>query len=74
MPTWTIPRNGDEIGENELLVVSFGTSFNSSRVADIKGIEDALQAAYPIGPSAALSPHRSSSTMCRPAMARKSIT
>ena len=40
-------RNGDEIGENELLVVSFGTSFNSSRVADIKGIEDALQAAYP---------------------------
>ena len=41
------PRNQDEIGENELLVVSFGTSFNNSRVADIKGIEDALQAAYP---------------------------
>ena len=41
------PRNEDEIGENELLVVSFGTSFNDSRVADIKGIEDALQAAYP---------------------------
>ena len=41
------PRNQDEIGENELLVVSFGTSFNDSRVADIKGIEDALQAAYP---------------------------
>ena len=40
-------RNQDEIGENELLVVSFGTSFNDSRVADIKGIEDALQAAYP---------------------------
>ena len=40
-------RNQDEIGENELLVVSFGTSFNGSRVADIKGIEDALQAAYP---------------------------
>ena len=37
----------DEIGENELLVVSFGTSFNDSRVKDIKGIEDALQAAYP---------------------------
>ena len=34
-------------GENELLVVSFGTSFNGSRAADIKGIEDALQAAYP---------------------------
>ncbi len=41
------PRNADEIGENELLVVSFGTSFNNSRAADIKGIEDALQAAYP---------------------------
>ncbi|MBU5434972.1 sirohydrochlorin cobaltochelatase [Pseudoflavonifractor sp. MSJ-37] len=41
------PRNQDEIGEKELLVVSFGTSFNDSRAADIKGIEDALQAAYP---------------------------
>lgn len=41
------PRNQDDIGENEILVVSFGTSFNSSRVADIKGIEDALQEAYP---------------------------
>ena len=40
-------RNQDEIGENEILVVSFGTSFNDSRVADIKGIEDALQTAYP---------------------------
>lgn len=40
-------RNQDDIGENELLVVSFGTSYNDSRVADIKGIEDALQAAYP---------------------------
>ena len=41
------PLNQDEIGENELLVVSFGTSFNDSRAADIKGIEDAIQAAYP---------------------------
>ena len=41
------PRNQDEIGENELLVVSFGTSYNGSRSEDIKGIEDALQAAYP---------------------------
>ena len=40
-------RNEDNIGENELLVVSFGTSFNGSRAADIKGIEDALQEAYP---------------------------
>ena len=41
------PRNEDGIGDNELLVVSFGTSFNDSRAADIKGIEDALQEAYP---------------------------
>lgn len=41
------PRNQDEIGENELLVVSFGTSFNDSRAEDIKGIEDALAEAYP---------------------------
>ena len=41
------PRNQDEIGEKELLVVSFGTSFNDSRVADIKSIEDALQEANP---------------------------
>ena len=41
------PLNGDEIGENELLVVSFGTSFNDSRAEDIKGIEDKLQEAYP---------------------------
>ena len=41
------PRNQDEIGENELLVVSFGTSFNDSRAEDVKGIEDALAKAYP---------------------------
>ena len=41
------PLNQDDIGENEILVVSFGTSFNDSRVEDIKGIEDALQEAYP---------------------------
>ena len=41
------PRNQDEIGENEILVVSFGTSFNDSRVADIKGVEDAIAAANP---------------------------
>ena len=41
------PRNQDEIGENELLVVSFGTSFNDSRAEDISGIEKALEAAYP---------------------------
>ena len=41
------PRNEDNIGDTELLVVSFGTSFNDSRAKDIKGVEDALQAAYP---------------------------
>ena len=41
------PANQDEIGEKELLVVSFGTSYNESRALDIKGIEDALRAAYP---------------------------
>ena len=41
------PRNADEIGENELLVVSFGTSFNDSRAKDIGGIEKALEAAFP---------------------------
>jgi len=41
------PRNADGIGENELLVVSFGTSFNDSRATDIKAIEDALEEANP---------------------------
>ena len=36
------PLNEDNIGENEILVVSFGTSFNDSRAEDVKGIEDAL--------------------------------
>ncbi len=39
--------NQDNIGENELLVVSFGTSFNDSRVQDISAIEKALQEANP---------------------------
>ena len=41
------PLNQDDIGENELLDVSFGTSFNDSRAEDIGGIEKALQEAYP---------------------------
>ncbi len=41
------PLNSDDIGENELLVVSFGTSFNDSRANDIGGIEKALTKAYP---------------------------
>jgi len=39
--------NQDGIGENEILVVSFGTSFNDSRAKDISGIEKAIAAAYP---------------------------
>ena len=41
------PLNADEIGENEILVGSFGTSFNDSRATDIGGIEKAIQAANP---------------------------
>ena len=36
-------RNQDEIGENELLVVSFGTSYNDSRRLTIGAIEDAME-------------------------------
>ena len=48
-------RNEDNIGENELLVVSFGTSFNDSRVKDIKGIEDACR---PLPAGACAAPYR----------------
>ena len=41
------PLNSDDIGDNEILVVSFGTSFNDSRVEDISGVEKALASAYP---------------------------
>ena len=41
------PRNGDEIGEKEILVVSFGTSYNDSRAKDIGGIEGYLAQAFP---------------------------
>ena len=41
------PLNADEIGEKDLLVVSFGTSFNDSRRLTIGGIERALQKAFP---------------------------
>jgi len=41
------PLNQDGIGESELLVVSFGTSFNDSRRLTIGGIERALAAAFP---------------------------
>ena len=40
------PRNADDIGESELLVVSFGTSYNDSRRLTIGGIEAALDEAF----------------------------
>ena len=41
------PLNSDGIGENEILVVSFGTSYNDSRVATIGAVEEAIQDAFP---------------------------
>ncbi|MBR4475041.1 MAG: sirohydrochlorin cobaltochelatase [Oscillospiraceae bacterium] len=41
------PRNQDGIGERELLVVSFGTSFNDSRRLTVGGIESAIEKAFP---------------------------
>ena len=41
------PGNADGIGINELLVVSFGTSFNDSRAEDIYGVEQYLAQKYP---------------------------
>lgn len=41
------PLNQDGIGKNEILVVSFGTSYNDSRVEDIGSIEKAVQEANP---------------------------
>ncbi len=41
------PRNQNDIGEKELLVVSFGTSYNDSRRLTIGAIEQALEEAFP---------------------------
>ena len=40
-------RNQDEIGDKELMVVSFGTSFNDSRRLTIGAIENAMEEAFP---------------------------
>ena len=45
--TLDLVRNEDGIGENELLVISFGTSFNDSRRLTIGGIEAAIAEALP---------------------------
>ena len=42
-------RNQDEIGDMEILVVSFGTSFNDSRRLTIGAIENAIEEAVPEG-------------------------
>ena len=41
------PRNADEIGENELMVISFGTSYNDSRRLTIGAVEGAMEEAFP---------------------------
>ena len=41
------PLNQDEIGGKEILVVSFGTSYNDSRAKDIGGIESYLAKQFP---------------------------
>ena len=41
------PRNQDEIGESELLVASFGTSYNDNRRLTIGAIEEAMEAVFP---------------------------
>lgn len=41
------PRNADEIGENELMVISFGTSYNDNRRLTIGAIENAMEDAFP---------------------------
>ena len=68
------PRNGDEIGENELLVVSFGTSFNDSRVADIKTLRTLCRKPIRTGRSEEHLPPRSLSIMCRLVTEKRSIT
>ena len=40
-------RNQDEIGDQELMVVSFGTSYNDSRRLTIGAIENAMEQAFP---------------------------
>ena len=41
------PLNQDDIGEAELLVISFGTSYNDNRRLTIGAIEKAMQEAFP---------------------------
>ena len=67
-------RNQDNIGDKEILVVSFGTSFNDSRAATSRASRMPSRPHIPTGLSAVPSPHRSSSTMCRPVTARRSTT
>ena len=68
------PRNADDIGENELLVVSFGTSSTAAAPLTSRASRTPCRPPTRIGASAAPSPRRSSSTTFRPATARRSTT
>ena len=70
------PRNADGIGENELLVVSFGTSFNDSRAGRRTSAASRrlLKRRSRSGPCAGPSPRRSSSITSRPGTGSSSTT
>lgn len=68
------PRNADDIGENELLVVSFGTPSTAAAPLTSRASRTPCRPPTRIGASAAPSPRRSSSTTFRPATARRSTT
>ena len=67
-------RNQDNIGDKEILVVSFGTSFNDSAQRTSRASRTPSRPHIPTGLSAVPSPHRSSSTISRPVTARRSTT
>ena len=60
------PRNQDEIGENEILVVSFGTSLTTAAWQTSRELRTPSRRLIRTGPSEERLRHRSSSTMCRP--------
>ena len=68
------PRNEDNIGDNEILVVSFGTSLTTAAQRTSRASRMPFRPLTPTGLSAVPSLHRSSSTMCRPVTARRSTT
>ena len=65
-------RNQDNIGDKEILVVSFGTSSTTAAQRTSRASRMPSRLHIPTGLSAVPSPHRSSSTMFRPVTARRS--